>query len=56
MSEITYLQKIEEATVPLIKFKIYEVEIDLLLCSKYASSKDLCDQEDTTSKKSLTSI
>ena len=52
MSEVSDIQKIEETTAPLIKFKIYDVEIDLLLCSKNASSKDLTDSNDTVSKKS----
>lgn len=56
MKEISDLQKIEEAQVPLIKLKIFNVEIDLLLCAKYNSAKDLCDSEDTASKKSLNSI
>jgi len=55
-NEISDLQKIEEAQVPLIKLKIFNVEIDLLLCAKYASAKDLCDSEETVSKKSLNSI
>jgi hypothetical protein len=53
---ITDLQKVEEALVPLIKLKINNIDIDLLLCSKASSASDLTDPLDTTSKKSLNSI
>mgnify|MGYP000961767585 CR=1 FL=1 len=53
---IQSILKIEEAQVPLIKLKINDIDIDMLLCAKKSFASELSDTADTNGKKSFNSI